>query len=812
MRVTRSSVRTRSGIEALVLAIALAGCGTGADSAGTAETEANAGDLALREPFLVPPIHAQVVAQGIPGAGAITQIGTFHRGSPIHDKANLNPSIAPGMVLDPQRLLVASSSSFGATLSRPAEGPGGVLSLDVTHGLVTVAPDLATAGGQAASADGLAQIYANQDAAFLNSINNPTAVTAALPSSSLPLGISLNNGNGRPWIANAPTGANGAGTITVDDPSGAPLAGAPDPVAGGVFSGDGTNRSSASTEGLDHGAVGTAIMSKSPDGTGKAVFLAAEADGSIVQVHVLKGVDGLAPAGTFHPLTNLTVAATQSTSPDVVTRIGMVFNWVPTRIAYVSDPLGNQIVALDITDDGTLFIAGAPRFIRSPWFHRPVDLAPAVREVSSDNFASNTTLGGGSDIYVLNRGDNSIVRINQAGQALAVRQIEAALPPFRVNGIAVSENAQTIWVTAVMAGGKGVVLQMPAFGAGFVTPTMVNHATSVGATTPSAMGADMFATELSPLQGLGPLFNGRACGDCHNSPIEGGMGATADTFVTRVGRIDNGVFDDLSGHGGPVARANSITSLGLFCSLPTGVPPLANVTSKRSTMSLRGTALIDFVQIPDILTAQAAEPDDVRGKLNVLADGRPGKFGWKAQFATLIEFMGDAFTHEMGVTNPLVPNDEVTACGANFLKPEIDALPLQTVDTFMATLDPAVPDASCTSSTGATTFATVGCASCHTPSLPGPSRTINLYSDLLVHDMGPALDDQFVAGSASGSEWRTAPLWRASERVHFLHDGRAATIADAIAAHGGQAAAAAAAYAALDPASQQALLAFLGCI
>ena len=162
-----------------------------------------------------------------------------------------------------------------------------------------MAPELATAGGQAASADGLAQIYANQDAAFLNSVNNPAAVTAALPSSSLPLGISLNSGNGRPWIANAPTGANGAGAISVDDPSGAPLAGRPDPVAGGVnFSGDGTNRNSASTEGLDHGAVGTAILGKSPDGTGKAVFLAAaEADGSIVQVHVLKGADGLAPAG-----------------------------------------------------------------------------------------------------------------------------------------------------------------------------------------------------------------------------------------------------------------------------------------------------------------------------------------------------------------------------------------------------------------------------------------------------------------------------------------------------------------------------------
>ena len=124
MRVTRRSVRTRSGIEALVLAIALAGCGTGPDSAGTVETESSSSDLSLRDPFFMPPIRAQVVAQGIPGAGAITQVGTFHRGSPIHDKATLNPSIAPGMVLDPARLLVASSSSFGATLSRPAEAPG----------------------------------------------------------------------------------------------------------------------------------------------------------------------------------------------------------------------------------------------------------------------------------------------------------------------------------------------------------------------------------------------------------------------------------------------------------------------------------------------------------------------------------------------------------------------------------------------------------------------------------------------------------------------------------------------------------------
>jgi CxxC motif-containing protein (DUF1111 family) len=627
----------------------------------------------------------------------------------------------------------------------------------------------------------------------------------------LPLGLSLNRGFGRPWIAYARTAASGAGTITVDDPNGAPLAGAPNPVAGGVFAGDLTNRAT-STKGLDHGALATALLTKSPDGTGRAVFLAAEADGSIVQVHVQKGVDAFAPAGTFTPLPALTVEATQSMSPDAVTRVGLVFNWVPTRIAYVTDPLADRIIALDISDDGTLFSAGPPRVIASRWFDRPVDLAAAVPEVASDSFASNTTLGGGSDLYVLNRGNNSIVRITQAGTFVEARRILADLPAFRVNGLTVSEDAQTIWVTVVMAGGGGAVLAMPTFGAGFVTPSMVSHARHAGAVGMTAMGADMFATQLSPFQAVGPLFNGRSCGDCHSDPIQGGMGAVDDTFVTRVGRVSGSLFDPLVGFGGPVARAHSIADLGFPCGLRPGVPALANVTSRRSAMTLRGTALIDFVQPRDVLAAQTAQPADVRGKMNVLSDGRLGKFGWKAQFSTLVEFMGDAFTNEMGVTNPLAPNDEVRGCGASFLEPEIDAVPVQAVTAFMNTLDPVVPDATCLASAGATTFAATGCASCHTPSFPGPGRTINLYSDLLVHDMGAGFDDHFVAGAAGGAEWRTAPLWRLGERVHFLHDGRAASVADAITAHGGQAAASAAAFGALDATSRQALLDFLGCI
>jgi CxxC motif-containing protein (DUF1111 family) len=89
---------------------------------------------------------------------------------------------------------------------------------------------------------------------------------------------------------------------------------------------------------------------------------------------------------------------------------------------------------------------------------------------------------------------------------------------------------------------------------------------------------------------------------------------------------------------------------------------------------------------------------------------------------------------------------------------------------------------------------------------------VRLYSDLLLHDMGPALADGFEQGSAAGNEFRTMPLWRVEDRSHFLHDGRATTLADAILAHGGQSAGAAAAFQALSPSDRSALLDFLGCI
>ncbi len=810
MRKSRRSLRGVLAVASFAIGAAGSACGDDRPLEGGTEQTTS------EESLLVLPSVAHVVASGIPGAGAIAQIGPFHRGGPVHDRADFSAFAEPGHVLNGERLLVASTSNFGAPLARPSEAPGSILSIDPNHGSLAVPASFASGGGQAAALGGAVQIYTSQSPAFLNSVNNPGAVTADLPAVSLPLGISVNNGFGRPWFANGPAGAGGYGTITVIDPNGTPLVGPPSPVAGGVFAGDLTNRSPATTHGLSKAALATALLTKSPDGTGKAVFLAAQADGSVVQVHVQLGLDGLAPPGSFTPLTDVSVAAAESNNAHKVTRVGIAFNWVPAGQkfgVFVTDPLADRIMVLELHDDGVLLTANPPHYLHSSAFDTPVDIASTVPEFVAGNFASATTMGAGSDLYVLNRGNNTVVRIRQSGQLVGVRAIipNVPIPGMRVAGIAVSPDAQTIWITATAPGRKGYVLSMSAFGEGLITASMLAHAKHAGAGDMTSFGVDIFSTDLHPLQLLGPLFNGRSCADCHSDPFAGGMSPLASS-ETKVARSINGHFDPLLGHGGPVARSQSIRDLGFPCSLPTGVPPQANVVSPRLAMTLRGTALIDNIDDEVIIATQAAEPPAVRGRINFQPDGRLGRFGWKAQTPTLVEFMGDAFRTELGVTNPLQPEDFVNGCGAGLLGPEIDAVPVQAVTAFMDTLDPPAPSAACLSSAGAATFSAIGCADCHKTSMPSEGIQAWLFSDLLLHDMGPGLADGYLEVQAGGSEFRTMPLWRAADRSHFLHDGRASTIEAAITAHGGQAGPARAAFVGLSATDRQALLDFLGCI
>ena len=153
----------------------------------------------------------------------------------------------------------------------------------------------------------------------------------------------------------------------------------------------------------------------------------------------------------------------------------MIFNWVPDRILYITDPVRNVVTALTLTTDDKVFRLKDARHFAPKELDAPVDLAPVVPEVANPGFSSNTTMAGGSDIYVANRGNGTIVRMRQDGTVVAIRRIVLPdgrdLGPDLLNGIAVSPDAQKIWVTVSgalpdHAGGPGALLELPAFGPG----------------------------------------------------------------------------------------------------------------------------------------------------------------------------------------------------------------------------------------------------------------------------------------------------------------------------------------------------------
>jgi hypothetical protein len=412
-------------------------------------------------------LTARTLAEGIPGAGALSVVGTFHPGGPLHDKRSFAATTRRGKVLDPTRLLVASTSNFGAPLARADWSPGAILSLATdARAPLTVPAGFAASGVQPSALRGAVQLYSAQAPAFLNRVDAGSP-TAGMPAVSNPLGISVNNAFGRPWIANAPAPAGaGIGVETVLDPDGRPLADPPSERTGGVFAGDLTDRAPQRRRGdLLAGAVGNALLGASPDATNRAVFAVATADGALAQVHVEDGVDGLAPPGTLAPLTN---------RPDAPARVGMVFNWVPDRFLYVADPGDDAVLQLHLDDDFRVFEVVETRRLESPHFSEPVDLAPAVPEIANPAFSSNTTVAGGADLYVANRGSGTIVRMRQDGRIVAVARPvlpgRGGVAAGQINGIAVAPGGDRIWLS--LSGsrrehrrGSGSVIEIPAFGA-----------------------------------------------------------------------------------------------------------------------------------------------------------------------------------------------------------------------------------------------------------------------------------------------------------------------------------------------------------
>jgi CxxC motif-containing protein (DUF1111 family) len=252
------------------------------------------------------------------------------------------------------------------------------------------------------------------------------------------------------------------------------------------------------------------------------------------------------------------------------------------------------------------------------------------------------------------------------------------------------------------------------------------------------------------------------------------------------------------------------------------------VIAKRITTPTYGDGLIDAIPDWEIaLNSVIPHADGVHGEISIVqdvvsGDYRVGRFGWKAQQATLLAFSGDAFDHEMGITNRLYPvpvapdgnyallaqYESLTAPPKDEVDPATGKAGVDRLTDFMRYLAP-LPQAAETpqSRIGGVVFASAGCASCHVPAMTtGPStnpafneKIVPLYSDLLLHEMG-SLGDGIVQGSATPTQMRTSPLWGLGSRTVFLHDGRAATVDAAIRAHDGEAAVSAARYGAMpDP-------------
>lgn len=345
------------------------------------------------------------------------------------------------------------------------------------------------------------------------------------------------------------------------------------------------------------------------------------------------------------------------------------------------------------------------------------------------------------------------------------------------------------------------------------------------------IGLDDFLEVETAEEGLGPAFNGASCAACHNVPAIGGTSLISEV---RAGTRDSsGAFVALDPSGETLFHLTSIPTHGCQPVLP----PDATVIARRVPIPVFGAGLVEA--IPDDAIRAHADPldlnrDGVSGRAAVvrdLASGRDriGRFGWKAQHATLLAFSADAYRNEMGITNDLFPAELAVGVDAARMK-LCDPIPdpedrrdrvtrrrgIDNFEAFMKFLAPIERGQAVGAvALGENLFQSVGCATCHVPSMQtGASphalfdrKTVALFSDLLLHDIGTG--DGIVQASAEAGEIRTPALWGLRLRRPLLHDGSAATIEEAIRRHRGEAGRAMEGVARLSSAEFEALLAFL---
>ncbi len=323
--------------------------------------------------------------------------------------------------------------------------------------------------------------------------------------------------------------------------------------------------------------------------------------------------------------------------------------------------------------------------------------------------------------------------------------------------------------------------------------------------------------------GLGPLFVSSSCDACHNNGARGREpareGGLSNSFVMQLegaehlygAVLNTAALPDHSPEGqvqvswtlryGHYADGTPWTLRAPTYQLHKllyGPPPAATVLRPRIAPPVFGAGLLESVRDVDLHRFRDGQPRAVRGAV------AQGRFGWQAEARDIAEQTARAFAREMGITTDLLPADDCTATQKACRGSPQGGMP-EASGEFMQALvtlqrDMAVPAgtplAPAVESSGRALFQRIGCASCHIEHLPvaidGQAARIAVYSDLLLHDLGEALADRRADGRTVRSRWRTAPLWGLAhalknDGIALLHDGRAASLEEAILWHGGQA-------------------------
>jgi CxxC motif-containing protein (DUF1111 family) len=391
--------------------------------------------------------------------------------------------------------------------------------------------------------------------------------------------------------------------------------------------------------------------------------------------------------------------------------------------------------------------------------------------------------------------------------------------------------------------------------AGFDTPTLAEQAgsrsTSNGIAEPPG---DTFALDQQIYEqihdvnsGLGPVFNGRACAECHQNPVSGGASQFTEL---RAGHLDaNGNFVNptvpINDGANIISGRSIINDRALIPQAQEHVPVTEEIRTLRATLNTLGDGFVEAIDDSTLLAIAEHEVDVSEGRIHgeaiqvpvLEAPGqtRVGRFGWKDQHSSLLSFTADAYLNEMGVTNRLRPKDTTTV-GKMTPDPEDvpDNLGLADIDHFAQFIrGTKVPPrdtvlaASAAGRAGQVIFDKTGCSTCHVQSITtAPAGTvinggafavpealgnkiIHPYSDFLLHDIETGDGIVQTPPRDTADKLRTAALWGLRMRPRYMHDLRSLTLQDAIERHLGEARHVSRRFRDLSPAEKQQLFTFL---